>query len=89
MRVFLLERYWTGVTSQSFSAAAERLDEAAAEMTREGTAVRHLRSTLIPVDEVVLSLIETAGPEAATEAGLRAGVPFNRIVDVLSVAGDA
>ena len=45
-----------------------RLRAAAEELTAEGTAVRHVRSSFLPADELFLHLIEAESAEAAGEA---------------------
>jgi hypothetical protein len=86
---FLLERYWAGVSPETFAAAVHRLDDAAEQMRREGTDVRHLGSVLVGAEEVVLCVLAAPTAKVAGEAGDRALMPFNRIVDVLSVDGEA
>jgi hypothetical protein len=52
---------------------------AAAALERDGSAVRYLRSTIVPEDEAMLSVFEAGSEAAVQEAYARAGVPFERI----------
>lgn len=82
--MYLVERYWPGVTSQVLDAAIARLADAAAEMTVGGTAVRHVQSTLVAGDETVLCLFEATSPDAVQELNRRAGMEVDRITPCLS-----
>jgi hypothetical protein len=83
---FLVERYWPGIDAASLPAVLQRLDAAAQAMTAEGTPVRHLGSILMPVDEVVFSLI-TAGDESLVrEVNARAELPVDRVSTAITLA---
>lgn len=80
---FLVERYWPGIDLGRLRALLPRLDAAARTMTAEGTPVEHIGSILMPVDEVVFSLI-TAGDETAVRrVNERAGLPVDRIATAI------
>ena len=85
MPVYLVERYWPGVTSQLLLEALERGRRVMEQMNGEGTHVRSISCTLIPGEEVVFSVYE--GPSAASVCQLneRAGIPVSRIVEAISV----
>lgn len=85
---FLVERYWPGVTSEKLARAANRMRDAATAMTREGKRVRYVRSTLMPMDEVVLSYFEAPSRDAVEELNRRSGVHFDRIADAADVADE-
>ena len=86
METFLVERYWPGIEAATLPAALRRLDAAAGAMTSEGTPVEHLGSILMPVDEVVFSLI-TAGDESLVrEVNARAELPVDRISTAITLA---
>jgi hypothetical protein len=80
--VYVVERYLPGVSRAELERELTRLDEA----TR-GTAVRYLGSTIVPDDEACLCQFEGPSAEAVAEANRRAGVPFDRIVAAVAVAG--
>jgi len=77
--LFLVERYWPGVTSEEFAAAERRIREAIRELIRTGWVVRLLSSTFIPAEESVLQLFEAAGQDVLVEVGRRSGLAFDRI----------
>ena len=54
-------------------------------MEREGKPVRHVRATIVPVDESFLCVFEAPPEELVREADARAGVPFERISAAISV----
>jgi hypothetical protein len=86
IETFLVERYWPGIDVATLPAVLRRLDAAAEAMTAEGTPVRHLGSILMPIDQVVFSLI-TAGDESLVrEVNARAQVPVDRIAAAITLA---
>jgi len=82
---FLVERYWPGVTSEKLERAVARMRDAADALSREGTRVRYVRSTLMPADEVVLSFFEAPSRRAVEEANRRTGIRFDRIAEAAEV----
>jgi hypothetical protein len=78
--LFLLESYWPGVS-------AERVAAADLEMTRalEPLCVRYLGSMLIPGDELVLRVFAGGSPAQISEANARAGVPVERVVQIVAL----
>ena len=83
---FLVERYWPGIDAGSLRAVLPRLDDAAREMTAEGTPVEHVGSILMPVDEVVFSLIAARDEGLVRELNERAGLPVDRITVAISLS---
>ena len=61
--------------------AGERARSAAEALTREGTAVRFVRSVFVPEDETCLLVFEARTPDAVALAGRRAGLTHARIVE--------
>lgn len=78
-RVYLIERFWPGVTPASADAAIARLGRAANALGNEGVAVRHLQSALLPADEVLLSMVEAGSLDMARRVSERAGYVADRI----------
>jgi hypothetical protein len=75
---FLVESY-----SAASSAAvddARRLARVTADL---GSGVDYLNTTFVPGDETVLHLFDAPSPETLDEAGRRAGLQFDRIVEVV------
>jgi hypothetical protein len=63
------------------AAAGERARGAAEQLTREGVAVRWVRSVYVPEDETCLLVFEAPTPHAVDSAGRRAGLTYTRIVE--------
>jgi hypothetical protein len=61
--------------------AGERARSAAEALTREGTAVRWVRSVYAPEYETGLLVFEAPTPHAVDQAGRRAGLTYSRIVE--------
>lgn len=57
-RLFLVERFWPGVTPALAAEAAGRLGAAAARFVEQGARIRHVGSALLPDDEVVFAFVE-------------------------------
>jgi hypothetical protein len=60
-------------------------DSAALARLGEGTAVRYLRSILIPGDETCLYLVEADSAEHVSEAFGQAGLTADRIVEAVDL----
>ncbi len=86
MAEFLVELY----VSQAEAAVAVERDEqaraSAEELAAEGLPIAYVRSIFVPEDETCLLLYEAASGEAVREAMTRAGLPFERIAEVVSSA---
>jgi hypothetical protein len=67
--------------ARDLAAAGERARTAAEQLTREGTAVRWVRSVYAPEDETCLLVFEARTQEAVNRAGRRAGLTYTRIVE--------
>jgi len=76
---YLVELYVSRDDHTSVGLRAERARQAAAELTREGTAVRYVRSIFVPEDETCLLLYEAESLAAVDAAARRAGLAFDRI----------
>jgi Protein of unknown function (DUF4242) len=75
---YLVESY----AADSDTALAEA--RARARRTAElGTGVRYVRTTFLPDDETILHVFEAPSAEALDEAGRRAALPFERIVEAV------
>jgi hypothetical protein len=85
---YIVERYLPGITTDQLTAAAGRAKSTTAEMTKEGTPVRYLRSTFVPKEEKCTCLFEGPSPEAIKTANERANIPFVRIQEALHIASE-
>jgi hypothetical protein len=63
------------------AAAGERARFAAEQLTREGTAVRWVRSVYLPEVDSGLLVFEARTADAVALAGRRAGLTYSRIVE--------
>lgn len=88
MPIYLVERYWPGVTDELLLEALKKGRRVIAQMCVEGTPVRDVTSILIPSEEVVFSVYE--GPSAAAVRHLNeiAGIPVSRIVEAIWMTGE-
>jgi Protein of unknown function (DUF4242) len=84
MAQFLVELYVSRADRARAQYRAERAQLAAETLTRDGTAVHHLRSILVPEDETCFLLFEAPSSAAVRDALLRAAVPFERVVEVVA-----
>ena len=88
MPKYMVERYLPGITTDQLTAAARSAKTTTAEMRREGTPVRYLRSTFVPEEEKCFCLFDGPSEETVREANVRAEVPFERILEVQHIATD-
>ena len=79
LETYLVERYWPGINVARLPAVIRRLEEAAAAMTSQGTRIEHVGSILMPVDEVVFTLIAAGSESLVREVNALAGLPFDRV----------
>jgi len=84
MREFVLELYVARTDAAAMSSAARRARLAARELTGEGTRVRFLRSIFVAEDETCLLLYEAASADAVRKAAARAGLPCDRVAEVVA-----
>jgi hypothetical protein len=84
IRTFLVERYWPGIDERRLREALPKLERAARVMTVEGTPAAHVGSILMPVDQVVFSLIEAADEAAVRTMNDRAEIPLDRIAAAIA-----
>lgn len=82
---YAVECYEPGVARAAVERAAGRAREAAATLRAEGREVEHLDTLLMPEDEIVFHLFEADAPGTVREVSMRAGVAFERVLEVVSV----
>jgi hypothetical protein len=78
---YLVELQLPAGAATELAAAGERARTAAEELTREGTAVRWVRSVYIPEHETGLLVFESRSADAVDLAGRRAGLTYARVVE--------
>jgi hypothetical protein len=84
-RTFLVERYWPGIDERRLREVLPELERAARVMTDEGTPVSHVGSILMPVDQVVFSLIDAADEAVVRLVNERAAMPLDRIAAAIAL----
>ena len=82
-RTYLLETYMSRASVGAPAAAAARARASAAQMRREGTPIRVLRSFFIPEDELWFCLYEARSSDDVAEASRRAELGFGRIQEAV------
>lgn len=80
MTRFLAETYLPRSRAGDSSRAARCARAAAEQLSREGTSVRHVRTTLLPEDETCFHVFDATSADAVGEVGRRAGLNWARIV---------
>ena len=80
---FLAERYWPGIDEATARQAVRRLVEEA----RAVDPVSIVISAFVPPEEVLLVTIRAGSSEDVAQIGRRAGLPFDRIVEVIVIEG--
>lgn len=84
MPSYLVESYSAG--SESAVVEAQERARRAAEL---GVGIRYVRTTFLPGDETILHLFEAPSASALDEAGRRAALPFERIVEAVEGSADS
>jgi hypothetical protein len=77
-QTYLVENYHPGLSAEELRQIVSRIRDAVAEMTRDGNAIRCMRSAIVRLDESFLCVIEAASEELAREACAKHGraLPF-------------
>ena len=83
MARFIAESYVPRSRADDSSRAARCARAAAVQLSREGTSVRYVRTTLLPEDETCFHVFEATSADAVGEVGRRAGLNWARIVPVV------
>lgn len=81
----MVERYVSGITEDQVASGVARLKVATEVMRGEGVDVHYLGSTFVPPEGSVFCLFQGPSEESVHEANRRAGFPFHRIVETISV----
>lgn len=88
MPIYLVERYWPGVTPGLLRQGLSRCSQVMEEMGGRGTRIRDISCTLIPGEEVVFSVYEGPSELVIRQLNERAGMPVSRIVAAVAVTED-
>jgi hypothetical protein len=81
---FLVEVYISTATGSLPTPQYEDISAAAAELTRQGTHVRLVRSILVPEDETCFYLFRAQTGDAVRQAAARVGLQFERVVEAVA-----
>ena len=84
---FLAECLWPGVTQGELAELALRARRGAEATAGTSDEVRYAGSLLMPGDEVVFFVFEGSSSAAVEKVAAAAGIPFERIVEAVCVAG--
>jgi hypothetical protein len=79
---FALECYWPGLTGDALSEAEQRVRNASTPS--DGDGVRYRGSLLFPHDETVFLLFAGPSTDAVRTVGIRAQLPFERVLDAVA-----
>jgi hypothetical protein len=77
---YMVEAYMPCSQVREAHAAARRVTAAAVDLSRDGTDVRHVRTTFLPDDETCFHLVEAPSTDAVKELSCRARLGRTRIV---------
>ena len=80
---FIVELYLSSTGSDDLEQIAARARRGAEQLAREGAAIRHLRSTHVPGDEMCLLIYQAPNRELVLEAARRSGLAFERCVEAI------
>jgi hypothetical protein len=83
MAEFLVELYVSRTDADAVGRDAERARAASAELTREGTPVRFLRSIFVPLDETCFFLFEAGAVDVVREAARRAELSYEHVAETV------
>lgn len=83
MASYLVEVYLPRLRAAELADATARADVATAQLTREGTSIRHLRSIYVPEDETCFHFFEAADADVVREASRRAALRYARVVEAV------
>jgi hypothetical protein len=79
--IYVVERYWPGVSTPDVDVLAERLRCAAVRLAAAGESVRYLGSLLIVGDDVVQCRFESVDTNAVVRLNEQADARFDRILE--------
>ncbi len=82
MSTFVAIRTMPGVTPDALAGAGAHVEACAATMQSEGTDVRWVRSFFLPESSQTHCYFEGPSREAIEDLNARAGLPYDRIVEV-------
>jgi len=88
MNSYLVERYLPGLSEADVRSGLSRVRAACAELSAAGSAVRHVGSIFLPLEEACFCRFESDRPESVAEANERAQFSFARVTPGISIPAD-
>jgi len=89
MPLYVAIRTLPGITPDALAGAGARVKTCAAGMRSEGTEVRWLRSFFLPASSQTHCYFSGPNAQAVDELNKRAGILFERIVEVAEMTPDS
>jgi hypothetical protein len=86
---FLVECYAPDIVLSDVEAVSRRAATAAAQLRGEGRSVEYVRSLLVPGDDAVFHVFTADAIDTVREAGERAAIAFERVVESVAVEPEA
>ena len=77
----------TYAPASSGGSAVSDVQDAVQDLRDEGLPIRHLRSILIPDDEMCFHVFDAPSAASVSDVGRRAGIPFERIMPITEFHG--
>ena len=84
-RTFFVECYVPGIAVAAIEDGAARARVVATELRGEGREVEYVQAIHVPGDEVVFHVFEAHDEDVVREASIRSALPFERVVESVSV----
>ena len=88
MTLYLVRRTLPGIHPEELAAAASRVRDEAARLTRSSRPVRYLRSTYVPGDGACACLFDADYEGDVRESNQRAALPYDRIDPANAISGE-
>jgi hypothetical protein len=89
IRAYLVECYSPGINRGAVESTSRRATTASIELRSRGRQVDYLGALLLPADEVVFHLFAAGSPGPVHEAGTRAGIEFERVLESIPIGIDS
>jgi hypothetical protein len=88
VKTFLAELYVSRAAQAELGPRSDALRAAAEQLTAEGKCINYLRTLFTPEDETCFHLLRGRREDDVAEACRRAGIPFERISEVVDPEAD-
>lgn len=85
MKIYAVQRKLPGITMEQLAGAQRAAIEASGNSTRNGCAVKYIRSTFYPTDDRCTCLFEAADADAVKRVNDQASLPYVKIEEVLDL----